>query len=88
MGQAKQDRKMMAFRLEMRGQTARTDCQDKTAIHDSQKKTARTGLQCKTAKTGLPGHDFRDRTARGNFCYDIVLILAFILGLSLNLKGL
>jgi hypothetical protein len=81
--QAKRNRKMMACRSKMPGQTARTGL----PVHGCQYRTARTGLQCRSAKTGLPEHDFRDRRARA-FCSDIALILAFILALSLNLKGL
>jgi hypothetical protein len=58
MGQAKWDRKMKACRSKMPGQ----DCQ-----YTIKYRTARTGLQCRTAKTGLPGHDFRERTAREDF---------------------
>jgi hypothetical protein len=63
-GQAKWNRKMMACRSEMPGQTARTGL----PVHDCQYRTVpKTGLQCRSAKTGLPGHDFRDRRARADF---------------------
>jgi hypothetical protein len=58
-------------------------------VHNCQYRTARTGLQCRTAKTGLPGHDFRDSAARADFAMIYCSAnLAFILALSLNLKGL
>ncbi len=83
MGQALWDRKMLACRSEMPGQTARTGL----PVHEHQYRTTRTGLQYRSAKTGLPGRNFNNRRARA-FYYDIALILAFILALSLNLKGL
>jgi hypothetical protein len=63
MGQVKRDRKMMAYRF----RNARTGLPARTAVHDHKCRTARTGLQCKTAKTGLPGHNFRDISARAVF---------------------
>ncbi len=70
---------------------AERDCQDRTASKtastglpelDCQDRTAKTELQCRTVRTLLSRLG-----SQSSFCYDIVLILAFILVLKLNLKG-
>jgi hypothetical protein len=67
MGQAKWDRKMMACRSEMPGQTVRAGLQCRTA-KTGRDKTSRTRLQGqdfkdKTSRPRLQGQDFKDKTS-------------------------
>jgi hypothetical protein len=71
-------------KTELPVQTASTglpelDCQDRTA--KTKGKTPEQDCQDIIARTRMPRQD-----SQSSFCYDIMLILAFILVLKLNLK--
>ncbi len=66
-------------------------CRSEMPGQDCQYTIASVGLQGQDFSLGLPRQDFQDMTSGieqpEQICFDIALILAFILALSLNLKG-